>query len=518
MRTSVIYRIAAVCLLVSAVFPAFSRERTLTFGGKNGWQAFSRSDNIAHSTGAFGHESIEIASNAVRRTGDTDLLLDFEGAALSDTAGNYTVTQADYRPSTGIVGKSGAITTGTGGIRLKGAPGSIFGSTGLTGSFTTEFWLKPAIVENGEILISWRSSHTVNRDPLYQRIRVYLFNNRINWSYTNIFDGYTDNEGEVTISSSRILVPEVWTHHRISFDDETGMLQYQIDGKTEAIRYMTTTGTEYGDIYQPVTGGTAELEICPGYTGAIDDFRITRGVHTVEYERDYTASAGSFAALSGGGTHYNLYDTAGGRIETMPARVIAATSFASLSAVTKTPQQTAVQFFVRAGGDLFNWNDNYPEWVPVEPGKAVTKAVTGEYFQVAAVLYPDGAGRTTPSVTEIALTVREELPPLPPIAVRAEPRDGAITVSWLPSTDILAAGYLVYYGERPGEYLGAASYSDASPVNAGSLTSITLSGLQNGKIYYVAVASYSKLDGSLVGELSTEVFARPLKGKGVPNE
>jgi hypothetical protein len=34
----------------------------------------------------------------------------------------------------------------------------------------------------------------------------------------------------------------------------------------------------------------------------------------------------------------------------------------------------------------------------------------------------------------------------------------------------------------------------------------------------VAVASYSKLDESLVGELSAEVFARPLKGKGVLNE
>jgi hypothetical protein len=424
--------------------------------------------------------------------------------------GNYTVTRADYRPSSGVVGKGGSITTGTGGIRLKGAPGSIFGSAGLVGSFTMEFWLKPAIVENGEMLVSWRSSRTVNRSPLYQRMRVYLFNNRVNWSFTNIFDGYTDNGGEVTIDSRRIIVPEVWTHHRITFDDETGMLQYYIDGKTEAIRYLTTTGKERGDIFQPVNGGGSEIEICTEYTGAIDDFRVVRGVHSVEYERDYTAS--------GGGTHYNLYDPLGGRIETMPTRCIAATSFASLSAVTKAPQQTAVQFFVRAGGDLFNWNDNYPEWVPVEPGKTAPKAVTGEYFQVAAVLYPDGAGRVTPSVTEIVLTVREEPPPLPPLAVRAEPRDGAVTVSWLPSADILTAGYLVYYGERPGEYLGVTASSGASPVNAGNRTSITLPGLQNGKIYYVTVASYSKLDESLVGELSPEVFARPLKGKGVPNE
>jgi hypothetical protein len=83
----------------------------------------------------------------------------------------------------------------------------------------------------------------------------------------------------------------------------------------------------------------------------------------------------------------------------------------------------------------------------------------------------------------------------------------------------------VYYGERPGEYLGTASFSGASPVNAGNpplnagkRSEITLSGLQNGKLYYIAVASYSKLDESLVGELSPEVFARPQPGKGVPHE
>ena len=32
-----------------------------------------------------------------------------------------------------------------------------------------------------------------------------------------------------------------------------------------------------------------------------------------------------------------------------------------------------------------------------------------------------------------------------------------------------------------------------------------------GKIYYFAVASYSKYDGRIMGELSRETFARPKK-------
>ena len=48
-------------------------------------------------------------------------------------------------------------------------------------------------------------------------------------------------------------------------------------------------------------------------------------------------------------------------------------------------------------------------------------------------------------------------------------------------------------------------------MNAGNSTSITLTVLNNGTIYYFAVSKYSKLDENINGELSNEVFARPAK-------
>ena len=69
----------------------------------------------------------------------------------------------------------------------------------------------------------------------------------------------------------------------------------------------------------------------------------------------------------------------------------------------------------------------------------------------------------------------------------------------------------MFYGSKPGEYLGRAAVEGASPVNAGNVTSITLTGLENGTIYYFAVSAYSKLDRRINGELSDEVFARPSK-------
>ena len=48
-----------------------------------------------------------------------------------------------------------------------------------------------------------------------------------------------------------------------------------------------------------------------------------------------------------------------------------------------------------------------------------------------------------------------------------------------------------------------------SPINAGNKTRFTVSGLENGTIYYFAVSAWSKIDSRISGPLSKEVFARP---------
>ena len=93
----------------------------------------------------------------------------------------------------------------------------------------------------------------------------------------------------------------------------------------------------------------------------------------------------------------------------------------------------------------------------------------------------------------------------------AEPGDGQVTLTWSYSVDDDAGGYYIYYGERPGEYLGREAYKGDSPINVGNVNKVTLNGLKNGKIYYFAVATYSKLDDRIIGVLSKEVYARPLR-------
>ena len=75
---------------------------------------------------------------------------------------------------------------------------------------------------------------------------------------------------------------------------------------------------------------------------------------------------------------------------------------------------------------------------------------------------------------------------------------GSLTVAWNHSSDSRTAGYLVSYGTAPGKYTGS--------VKAGYVTSVNVSGLTDGTVYYFMVQSYDKTN--VVGAPSSEVSAR----------
>ena len=209
-------------------------------------------------------------------------------------------------------------------------------------------------------------------------------------------------------------------------------------------------------------------------------------------------------------TGNETYRTSGGRFVTQPILISQSASLNEVSALMNVPEQTEVKLFVRSGDNCYGWTENYPQWKEVSSNEQI-EGVKGLYFQLAAELLPDGNGSKTPSITELTLKYTEAELPLPPFVVNAEPGDGQVTLNWSYSVDDSAGGYYVYYGTRPGEYLGRVAVEGASPVKAGNTTSMTLTGLQNGTIYYFAVSAYSRIDGRINGELSKEVYARPSK-------
>lgn len=497
MRIDKILFFTIVCLLIGAQSVRLNaEEKTLTFGGKDGWPELSKMNGVVKGKGRFGYDCIQLDTNSRTLTDKTDLLIDFESERSVDVAGNYTVVENNIiRSDSSIMGKGAGVARGTGGLRLSGKMGSLFGTPGTPGSFLIEFWLRPSIAENGEIVFSWRSSRTIGNYPLYQMIGASFLNNHLEWKFTNVFNGYAEHGGEISLSSYRTIIPGVWAHHSLSYNAETGLLEYRIDGVLEALMYVTTNGHEQGgSLYSPILGVVADIDICPSFTGGIDDFHIQR-----------TSASESFNSL-----RYDPYKKDGGRFETKPILISTGATLQHIDAIISEPPQTAVVMYVRSGDNYFNWTDSYPEWRPVK-NHAQLEDVSGLYFQIAVDLYPDGSGENSPSVTQIDVSYTEVPLPLPPFTVRAESGDGQVKLTWSFSVDDTAAGYYVFYGERPGEYLGGEAVQGTSPLNVQNVNSCTITGLKNGKIYYFAVASYSKLDGRIMGPLSKEVYARPLK-------
>lgn len=470
------------------------------FGGKKGWGEVNVRNGITSGKGRFGLECLELETNSAQPDDSTDCLIDFEGSEISDRAGKYKVVKSGvFSSRKPAAGKKSVLSRGRGGIELRGDETSLFGAEGPAGSFSIDFWICPSTVENGEILLSWRSSKNIGGQVVYQLISTSFYKNRITTLFSNIFEGYSANGGDVSLSSSRTIIPNQWSYHRISFEEETGILEYRIDGQLEDIKYLTDTGHEGGTVYTAVMGVPADLHIVPSYAGLLDDFRILRSFTNLAQEE---ASSNSRIGLP------ERYRTSGGRFESVPVLAKQGTIINKVDAELSEPEQTEVNLYVRAGENYFNWTEDFPEWVSVVPGQEIEN-LSGLYFQVAAELFPDGGGMTTPSVTEISVEYTTLPEPFPPYRISAEKGDGQVTLTWSYSVDDSAGGYYIYYGNRPGEYLGRAAVQGASPINVGNVTSATLTGLKNGEIYYFAVAAYSKLDERICGALSKEVYARP---------
>ena len=494
-------KILILCSLCLLTLPIFAVQKSRIIGGANGWNDLATAEGVTTGIGRFGYDCVQLETSVKEVDSETDLCLTFDGTKASDTTGHYAIVSNNLSSTTdAIKGKGAALSRGDGkGISLRGNSDAIFGRTGLTGSFTIEFWLSPSIAENGETLFSWRSSRNTSHYSAYQTITAGFVHNHLEWNFSNIFSGYADSN--VLLKGVSTIIPGEWARHTISFNQETGILEYCVDGKTEAIKFITKTGHENGTVCDPILGVVADIDLCTNYTGKIDNFRIERRPFIREQSDLYA-------------TGNETYKIDGGHFTSHPILISQAATLDAVNAIMNVPAQTNVRLYVRSGDNCWGWTDTYPAWKEIYSGEAIS-GVSGLYFQVAADLLPDGGGMTSPSITQLELQYTEQPLPAAPFTVTAESGDGCVTLNWSYSLDDTAGGYYVYYGNRSGEYLGRAAVEGMSPVKAGNVTSLTLSGLKNGTIYYFAVSAYSRIDGSINGPLSKEVYARPSSKRGI---
>lgn len=489
----------AFCLLLFESNLLLCQEKEMVLGGNEGWESFSVVDNVSLGPGRFGNKALYISHNMVKPDSYTDLLINFENNTINDITGNYITTSDKMNViEESFMGSYSGLSRGETGLKLRGSTGSLFGEAGVTGSFSISFWLNPYIAEYGETVFSWSSSRNIDNDSMYQTIQAVFFNNRLEWSFTNVFfdllavdDDSHSSESQIVLKSNSLVIPLKWAYHTITFDEETGLMEYRIDGKLEDMRYITSSGRGWGTVFSGILGVPADIEICPNFMGKIDDFAISHSPVVSEFSR-------------------NRYIKEGGRIESQPLGPYRSGTLVDKVLVDASiPQETDVQVFIRGSDNCFEWTNDTPEWIPVKNG-VPSKEVVGEWFQIAVDMYTDGLAEVSPYVSEITLLALEKVPPMPPFKLYTESGNGFIDISWVASASNNADGYYLYYGTAPGEYLGQVSIEGISPIDVEKKLNYRLSGLKNGQIYYFAVSAYDDGNMKIEGGLSVEVHERPL--------
>jgi hypothetical protein len=124
-------------------------------------------------------------------------------------------------------------------------------------------------------------------------------------------------------------------------------------------------------------------------------------------------------------------------------------------------------------------------------------------------LFPNGARSRSPQVSELRVVYEPDIPPAPPTDLRADPGNSAIRLMWNSVNEADISGYLVYYGEAPGNYHGQDAELGPSPIDVGNVTRVDLAGLTNGKLYYIAVVAYDSTTPPHRSLFSTEISTRP---------
>ncbi|MDR0400310.1 MAG: hypothetical protein LBH51_05140 [Treponema sp.] len=545
-------------------------EQTLSMGGEHRWQGLERRAGITEFDAARPWPVLVLASGnqAYRRpesagnrdSAALDLALSFDEdspESFRDREGRYAVNAApgsggallsSAGPRWARQGEGAAFFSAAAGPRpdpglseeekreaahagplvvVPQDPEALFAAGRRVRDFSLEFWLYPLNMENGEEILNWTASRPRLQGGYYfQHIRCTALKNRLNWNFSDFF---TTPDGEETLNiilnGSTTVIPKSWSHHLIRFDGDTGLLEYLVNGSIEAVAYTTAAQREGGEVYTPVIGPGGEFILGRGYTGLLDEFRI---------HSRYAGAPGREFGLEGS---IQKYPAGGGRVETRAfdlgpesADILRLeTRGGRINLEGKTPRNayagggrlsfaddSAIQFFMRIGDNPYRWTD--ADWRVVEPGIDLPPIFQGRYVQIAADFYPSADGETSPYLEELRILYRPNEPPRPPTLVTAQARDGAVELNWRGPAGEKPDGYLVYYGRTRGEYFEAGALQGPSPIDAGTRTSLRIEGLNNGTLYYFAVASYrngpdarrSGTDTLRIGDFSREATARPL--------
>lgn len=497
-----------VALVLLSAGSVFSLEESLVFGREDQWSSLYLRENIVIRTGFRGFADLLPQDHREPVRDTTDLLLTFDRIPFADDAGRYqvvtreTVTDqraADHQISERMarVGDAAAVfgEAGSGGIELQPRPGAAFHPGTFWDSLLIEFWMHPALLRDGETILSWEGARVSDAGVVPQRLQVTVRNRRLHWEFDNVFVPPSGGQARIAVGGYSGLVPRRWSHHQLRYDARLGKLEYLVDGVSEGITFTTSSGAERGDAFSAFVGevGSGGVRIAPDFHGLLDEMRV---VHAAQLPDVYQPYAAAPQVIGVAETRPIPLGDHGGRI-------------VGIDATWSAPGDSDVAFAYRVADQRTTANTLSGEWRSFDPDRPLQELGEGRYVQLRVELLPDGAGRDTPRVSDVTVRYDPRLPPPVPTGVRASVDGSAVELEWNPVRGYDVAGYLVYYGERPGSYFGDDAQLGRSPIDVGDRTRVRLEGLTGGRAYYFAVAAFGRYGPEDASGLSREVSARP---------
>jgi hypothetical protein len=487
-------------LLLVVAHRATSLERTIELGKEHLWSDMQSMDGVTRIDGRWGFKDLALSYGEYVPDSSTELLLHFDNAAAPLPEGAYRfINTPRIQNKVFALGRGSAMFNGEAeGVSLEAPPGALFAPGAVWGDASVEFWLYPATLSDGEMVLSWTGTARTG-DPEHPRLtaqamRCFIKDRKLVWDFQNFFALPTGQRLPISLAGTTKLVPRAWHHHLLRFSARTGLLEYLIDGVPEAITHVTDNGSESGSIAVPRLGleQSGALTLGAGFTGFLDELRISRRVVDDPMIQRFAGKAGT--ALS------SIIDLG-----------FTATRISRIEAVYTTPGDSGVEFYYQVSDVWQNPRllKTDTDWVPFTPPGSFKDTLKGRYLQLMVVLYPDGTRNLTPRVSSLRIVYEPNEPPSPPAGVVAEAGNGKVTLSWRAVDELNAKGYMVYYGTSPHNYLGTGAQQGDSPVDAGAKTSIDITGLVNGNLYYFAVVSYDDSEPPQKSTFSAEVSARP---------
>ncbi len=510
MRGNSVLTIGCIVLFFAGfVAPAWAQTETIRLGlDAGGWEHLDADfrDNVMLVPGYRGSQDIVVLPESYEEGHYTDLLLSFDDGSVRPQGSSYRLQESSGRLTEGVVARgTGALALDGGGdgVILQAMPGALFGANSVWQDTTIEFWLYPAVVTDGEVILSWEGSRLVSGGSEPQSVYVDVVGQRLRWSFNGLFglpaaDGSLDYR-DIQITGIRRLIPGTWQHHLWRYDATSGLIEYLLDGVPEAVHYATPSGREQSDVFTAVVGagGRGLLRVAPKYRGVIDDLRISRAFVSRDAvdnvpNRRYSGHRGVAELRS-----IALGDRGGRLLEIEVGR--------------RGSPQAEVWTYYRlhdlAGGPE-------AEWTAFDSGEPLPGESRGRFLDIRLELYPDTLADESPRITDVSVVFEPDEAPAPPQRLFAEGVPGGVSLSWSPTYEEDVAGYLVYYGTTPGSYFGRGGRWDAStradsPIDVGSTREVTILGLETGRMYFFAVAAYDEFGRTRPGVLSSEVSARP---------